>query len=75
MLLVKNIFPSAPPTNLSRPLRGSKAQSRSGRDHARWGDNVNFNRTFAEFGLDKNISRVASLLEENTLMGIGAEQR
>ena len=37
------------------------------------GDNVNFNRTFAEFGLDKNISRVASLLEENTLMGIGAE--
>ena len=37
------------------------------------GDNVNFNRTFAEFGLHKNISRVASLLEENTLMGIGAE--
>ena len=37
------------------------------------GDNVNFNRTFAEFGLHENISRVASLLEENTLMGIGAE--
>ena len=37
------------------------------------GDNVNFNRTFAEFGLHKNIARVASLLEENTLMGIGAE--
>lgn len=36
------------------------------------GDNVNFNRTFAEFGLHKNITRVASLLEENTLMGIGA---
>ena len=37
------------------------------------GDNVNFNRTFAEFGLHKQTARVASLLEENTLMGIGSE--
>ncbi len=36
-------------------------------------DNVNFNRTFAGFGLDKSIVRLALLLEENTLMGIGAE--
>ncbi|MGE0803272.1 MAG: substrate-binding domain-containing protein [Lautropia sp.] len=36
-------------------------------------DNVNFNRTFAGFGLDKSIQRLALLLEENTLMGIGAE--
>jgi ABC-type branched-subunit amino acid transport system substrate-binding protein len=36
-------------------------------------DNVNFNRTFAGFGLDKNISRLSLLLEENTLHGIGAE--
>ena len=36
-------------------------------------DNVNFNRTFAGFGLDKTIVRMALLLEENTLMGIGAE--
>ncbi len=36
-------------------------------------DNVNFNRTFAGFGLDKSISRLAFLLEENTLMGVGAE--
>jgi len=36
-------------------------------------DNVNFNRTFAGFGLDKNIIRMASLLEENTLLGIGKE--
>ena len=36
-------------------------------------DNVNFNRTFAGFGLDKNIARLGLLLEENTLMGIGAE--
>ena len=36
-------------------------------------DNVNFNRTFAGFGLDKDIARLAFLLEENTLMGIGAE--
>jgi len=36
-------------------------------------DNVNFNRTFAGFGLDKTIARVSLLLEENTLLGIGAE--
>ena len=36
-------------------------------------DNVNFNRTFAGFGLDKDITRLSSLLEENTLLGIGAE--
>ena len=36
-------------------------------------DNVNFNRTFAGFGLDKSIARISLLLEENTLMGIGAE--
>jgi urea transport system substrate-binding protein len=36
-------------------------------------DNVNFNRTFAGFGLDKDISRLSLLLEENTLLGIGAD--
>lgn len=36
-------------------------------------DNVNFNRTFAGFGLAKDMVRMSSLLEENTLMGIGAE--
>ena len=36
-------------------------------------DNVNFNRTFAGFGLDKSIARLSLLLEENTLKGIGAE--
>lgn len=36
-------------------------------------DNVNFNRTFAGFGLDKDIARLSFLLEENTLMGVGAE--
>ena len=36
-------------------------------------DNVNFNRTFAGFGLDKSIARLSLLLEENTLMGIGAD--
>ena len=36
-------------------------------------DNVNFNRTFAGFGLDKDIARLSLLLEENTLLGIGAE--
>ncbi|MGH7055861.1 MAG: substrate-binding domain-containing protein [Stellaceae bacterium] len=35
-------------------------------------DNVNFNRTFAGFGLDKDIARLSFLLEENTLHGIGA---
>ena len=37
------------------------------------GDNVNFNRTFAGFGLDKSIRRLSLLLEELTLQGIGAE--
>ncbi len=36
-------------------------------------DNVNFNRRFAGFGLDKDISRLSLLLEENTLLGVGAE--
>ena len=36
-------------------------------------DNVNFNRTFAGFGLDKDIARLSLLLEENTLHGIGAD--
>lgn len=36
-------------------------------------DNVNFNRTFAGFGLDKDIARFAFLLEENTLAGIGPD--
>lgn len=36
-------------------------------------DNINFNRTFVGFGLDKSIVRMASLLEENTLAGIGKE--
>jgi ABC-type branched-subunit amino acid transport system substrate-binding protein len=36
-------------------------------------DNVNFNRTFAGFGLDKEVLRASMLLEENTLLGIGAE--
>ena len=36
-------------------------------------DNVNFNRTFAGFGLDKETPRLSSLLEETTLLGIGAE--
>jgi ABC-type branched-subunit amino acid transport system substrate-binding protein len=36
-------------------------------------DNINFNRTFAGFGLDKDIVRLSMLLEENTLHGIGAE--
>lgn len=36
-------------------------------------DNINFNRAFAGFGLDKEIARLSFLLEENTLKGIGAE--
>jgi urea transport system substrate-binding protein len=36
-------------------------------------DNVNFNRTFAGFGLDKDIARLSLLLEENTLLGIGTD--
>ena len=34
---------------------------------------VGFNRAFANFGLDKTIMRLGSLIEENTLAGIGAE--
>ncbi len=37
------------------------------------GDNINFNRTFAGFGLDKSIKRLSLLCEELTLGGIGAE--
>ncbi len=37
------------------------------------GDNVNFNRTFAGFGLDKTVKRLSLLCEELTLQGIGAE--
>lgn len=37
------------------------------------GDNVNFNRTFAGFGLDQSIKRLSLLCEELTLQGIGAE--
>ena len=37
------------------------------------GDNINFNRTFAGFGLDKSIKRISYLLEEQTLLGIGDE--
>lgn len=37
------------------------------------GDNVNFNRAFAGFGLDKTIKRLSVLCEELTLSGIGAE--
>jgi ABC-type branched-subunit amino acid transport system substrate-binding protein len=36
-------------------------------------DNVNYNRTFAGIGHDKSIARISLLLEENTLLGIGAE--
>jgi urea transport system substrate-binding protein len=37
------------------------------------GDNVNFNRTFADFNLSDDILRLSCLLEENTLMGIGKD--
>ncbi len=37
------------------------------------GDNINFNRAFAGFGLDKSIKRLSLLCEELTLMGIGEE--
>jgi urea transport system substrate-binding protein len=37
------------------------------------GDNVNFNRTFADFGLAKSMLRMSCLLEENTLAGIGKD--
>ena len=36
-------------------------------------DHVNFNRTFAGFGRDKDIARLSLLLEENTLLGIGPD--
>jgi len=37
------------------------------------GDNINFNRAFAGFGLDADIGRLSVLLDELTLLGIGAE--
>lgn len=37
------------------------------------GDNVNFNRTFADFGLSDSMVRLSCLLEENTLAGIGKD--
>lgn len=37
------------------------------------GDNVNFNRSFAGFGLAKSIKRLSLLCEELTLQGIGAD--
>ena len=37
------------------------------------GASVVFNRAFASFGLDKDIDRLGTLIEENTLLGIGAE--
>ncbi len=37
------------------------------------GDQINFNRTFAGFGLDKSIKRISYLLEELTIQGIGAK--
>lgn len=37
------------------------------------GGSVAFNRAFASFGLDKQAIRVGTLIEENTLAGIGAE--
>ncbi|MDR3467767.1 MAG: substrate-binding domain-containing protein [Xanthobacteraceae bacterium] len=37
------------------------------------GDNVNFNRTFADFNLSDDIVRLSCLLEENTLAGIGKD--
>ncbi len=37
------------------------------------GDNINFNRAFAGFGLDADIKRLSVLLDELTLLGIGAE--
>ncbi|CZF81637.1 Aliphatic amidase expression-regulating protein [Grimontia celer] len=37
------------------------------------GASVSFNRAFANFGLDKQALRLGTLIEENTLAGIGAE--
>ncbi len=37
------------------------------------GDSVGFNRAFASFGLSDSVLRLGTLIEENTLAGIGAE--
>ncbi len=37
------------------------------------GASVVFNRSFASFGLDKKMFRLGTLIEENTLLGIGEE--
>ena len=37
------------------------------------GASVGFNRTFASFGLADTVTRLGTLIEENTLAGIGAE--
>jgi ABC-type branched-subunit amino acid transport system substrate-binding protein len=37
------------------------------------GDNVGFNRAFADFGLSDTATRMSCLLEENTLAGIGKD--
>ena len=37
------------------------------------GASVSFNRAFASFGLSENVLRFGTLIDENTLMGIGAE--
>ena len=37
------------------------------------GASVGFNRAFASFGLPDSVTRVGTLIEENTLAGIGAE--
>ena len=37
------------------------------------GASVSFNRAFASFGLADNVMRLGTLIDENTLMGIGAE--
>lgn len=37
------------------------------------GASVGFNRAFASFGLSENVARLGTLIEENTLAGIGAE--
>jgi len=37
------------------------------------GASVGFNRAFGSFGLSDNVVRLGTLIEENTLAGIGAE--
>jgi ABC-type branched-subunit amino acid transport system substrate-binding protein len=37
------------------------------------GASVGFNRAFSSFGLSGSVTRLGTLIEENTLMGIGAE--